>query len=384
MIWADGDLDSIGMSELEESNFLLAELSQGRTDSLIHGVNYLITTRGVESEGEPAALVHSKDGLNAYGEWNTRRRALDNLLSVTARKDGKISGFVLYLDGLTISAEKSGSKWDVEKSEHPWHVPADPLVYRPRGSRRMGKSRITRPVMSHQMAALRALVRLEGHMDIYAIPKLILLGANESIFKNPDGSVKASWQIALGRTFGIPDDEDTDNPRADVKQFDAASPEPHLAHLNALAKLMARETDLPDSDFALTDMANPTSADSYSASRENLISEAEGAMDDWSVPIRRTVNRALAIQNGLAEIPEAWGSIETKWRSPIYLSKAAAADAGSKQIGAVPWLAETEVGLELLGLDPQQIKRALADKRRAAGRAVLAALTTPQANADGS
>ena len=108
------------------------------------------------------------------------------------------------------------------------------------------------------------------------------------------------------------------------------------------------------------------------------MAEAEGAMGDWDVPIRRTVNRALAIQNGLSAIPEDWGSIETKWRSPIYLSKAAAADAGAKQLGAVPWLAETEVGLELLGLDEQQIRRAMADRRRAAGRAVVAALAAPQ------
>lgn len=382
MIWADGDLESLGMSELDERNFLLSELSQGRTDSLIHGVNYLITTKGDESAGEPAALVHAKDALNAYGVWNTRRRGLENLLSVTSWTDGRITGFVLYLDGVTISAEKVDRAWSVERSEHPWGVPVDPLVYRPRGSRRMGKSRITRPVMGHQDAALRALVRLEAHMDIYTIPKLILLGADEGIFKNADGSMKASWQVALGRAFGIPDDPDAENPRADVKQFDGQSPEPHLAQLNALAKLMARETDLPDSDFALTDMANPTSADAYSASRENLIAEAEGAMDDWSVPIRRTVTRALAIQNGETSIPEAWGSIETKWRSPIYLSKAAAADAGAKQISVVPWLAETEVGLELLGLDDQQIRRAMADRRRASGRAVLASLT-PQSNADG-
>lgn len=376
MIWANGDIGSIGMDELEESNFLLSELSQGRTDSLIHGVSYLITTKGDESNGEPAALVHSKDALNAYGEWNTRRRSLDNLLSVTSWTDNRITGFILYLDGLTISAEKVDGAWQVGRSGHPWGVPADPLVYRPRGSRRMGKSRITRPVMSHQDSALRALVRLEAHMDIYTIPKLILLGADEGIFKNPDGSTKASWQVALGRTFGIPDDDSSSaaNPRADVKQFDAQSPESHLADLNALAKLMARETDLPDSDFALTDMANPTSADSYTGSRENLISEAEGAMGDWDVPIRRTVNRALAIQNGLSEVPDEWRSIESKWRSPIYLSKAAAADAGAKQLGAVPWLAETEVGLELLGLDEQQIRRAMADKRRAAGRAVVAAL----------
>lgn len=372
MIWTGGDLDSLGYRELVDANFLISELSQARTDSLIYGVSYLVTTQG--GPGEPAALVHVRDAMNATGEWNVRRRRLDNLLTVSSRDDAGVSGFTLYLDGVTITATREESRWDVARLRHHWHVPADPLVYRPRASRPMGRSRITRPVMAIQDAALRALVRLEAHMDIYAIPKLMLLGADESIFKNPDGSFKASWQVAMGRVFGVPDDEDASNPRVEVEQFDASSPEPHLAHLNALAKMMSRETDLPDSDFALTDMANPTSAEAYGASRENLIAEAEGAMDDWSVPIRRTVTRALAIQNGLPEVPPEWEGITTKWRSPIYLSRSAEADAGSKQVVAVPWLAETEVGLELLGLDPQQIERALAEKRRAAGRAVIAAL----------
>ena len=92
--------------------------------------------------------------------------------------------------------------------------------------------------------------------------------------------------------------------------------------------------------------------------------------------------RALAIKNGVTTIPPEWLSIDTKWRSPAYLSRAAAADAGSKQLGAVPWLADTEVGLELLGLDDQQIQRAMADRRRTEGRGILAALIDI-ANANG-
>lgn len=385
MFWTGGDLDSLGMQTLADSNFLLSELSQARTDSLLHGVSYLVTTRGDADAGEPPALVHARDALNATGEWNNRQRRLTSFMSVTSRERNRITGFVLYRDGVTVNADLVDGKWEIDRQEHPWGVPAEPLVYRPRGSRRMGRSRITRPAISHQYAALRALVRLEGHMDIYAIPKMILLGASENIFKNADGSQKASWQVALGRVFGIPDDEDSGNPnpRADVKQFNAASPEPHLAQLNALAKLEAREFDLPDSDFALTDMVNPTSADSYNASRENLIAEAEGAMEDWSLPIRRTVIRALAIQNDVAakDIPESWKSINAQWRSPVYLSKAAAADAGAKQVASVPWLAETEVGLELMGLTGQQIERALADRRRAAGRAVVEAALQPRTDA---
>lgn len=383
MVWPDGDLDSLGMQGLTDDNFLLSEVGQGRTDSLIHGVSYLITTAGDTDDGEPPALIHAKDGLNATGTWNNRRRRLDNVLSVTHRDGEHITGFVLYLDGLTVSAQLLGKVWNVEKVAHPWHVPADPMVYRPRASRRMGRSRITRAAMSHQDSAVRSMIRLEAHMDIYAIPKLMLLGADESIFKNADGSMKASWQIALGRAFGIPDDEDAKTPRADVKQFDAASPAPHLSQLNALAKLMAREMDMSDSDFAMTDMANPTSADAYSEARENLRAEAESATDDWSIAIRRAVTRALAIRNGLDEVPAEWASIDTKWRSPMFLSRSAAADAGAKQLGAIPWLADTQVGLGLLGLDDQTVKLALSEReiaeRRATGRAVIAALTPPDA-----
>lgn len=383
MVWPGGDLNSLGMQELTDNNFLLSEIANGRTDSLIHGVSYLITTRGDESKGEPRALIHAKDALNATGDWNNRKRRLDNLLSVTSRKDGNITGFVLYLEGETINAEKDSSGWSVGRSTHPWGVPADPMVYRPRASRRMGRSRISRATIGLQDAAVRALVRMEGHMDIYSIPQLVLLGASDAIFKNADGSQKASWQVALGRVFGIPDDDDAAQPRADIKQFKAETPEAHLAQLNALAKLTAREFDLSDADFALTDMANPTAADSYSEARENLLAEAEGATDDWSISVRRAVTRALAIQNDLDAVPDSWASIDTKWRNPQYVSRSAAADAGQKQLAAVPWLAETEVGLELLGLDEQTIKRALAEKQKADGRAVVRAVLNSRAVANG-
>ncbi|MGN7978210.1 phage portal protein [Microbacterium sp. 22195] len=378
MVWADGDLDALGMREFSDANFLQSELAQARTDSLIHGVSYLITTKG--EDDEPAALIHAKDALNATGEWNNRKRRLDNLLSVTSRERDRITGFVLYLDGLTINADLEGGKWEVDRQEHPWHVPADPLVYKPRTSKRMGRSRITRAAISHQFAALRELVRLEGHMDVYTLPQLILLGASDKIFKKADGSYKASWQIALGRALGIPDAVDDEGApieggRADVKHIPAQSPEPHLADLNAMAKLTAREYDLPDSAFALTDMANPTSADSYNASREDLIAEAEGATDDWSVPIRRRVQTALAIQNGESEVPKSWSSITTEWRSPVYLSRAAQADAGAKEIASLPeWVKETTVAMRRLGWSQQDIDLALQEHRQNVGRQSAQAL----------
>lgn len=371
-IWPDGDLDSLGLSEVWDDNFFQAESNSALISSLIHGVSFTVNTEG--DDDEPASLIHVKDALNATGDWNGRRRRLDNLLSVTdwdEERPDRPKALALYLDGVTVVAENGGGRWETDRVTHPWGVPAEALVYKPRSGRPFGSSRISRPVMSMHDAALRTVIRLEGHSDVYSMPDMILLGADESAFKNADGTVKPVWQALLGRIKGIPDDDEAANPRADVKQIAAASPQPHLDTLKQQAMLFSGETSIPLTSLGVSDMSNPTSADSYVASREDLISEAEGATDDWAPAMRRTMMRALAIANGLNEIPSEWRTIDTKWRSPVYLSRAAQADAGMKQLTAVPWLAETSVGLELLGLDEQQIKRAQADRRRASVASIL-------------
>lgn len=375
-VWPDGDLEALGAQILWDQNYMGSEADSGITASLLHGPAFLINTIG--AEGEPASLIHVKDALDATGDWNPRTRSLDNLLSITKRSNrGAPSSLVLYLDGVTITAEKdptAAGGWEVDWSEHPWGVPAEVLPYRPQVRRPYGSSRITRPCMSLQDQATRELVRLEGHMDVFSFPEMLMLGADMSVFRNDDGSQMEAWKVMLGRWKGIPDDEDALNPRVDVKQFPAASPDPHLAALNTFAKLFARESSLPDTALAITDVANPTSAESYDASQYELIAEAEGATDDWSPAFRKSFTRGLAIQNGLTEVPPEWASIEARWRDPRYQSRAAVADAGMKQLTAAPDLAGTEVGLELLGLSDHQIKRVMADRRRGEGQQALAFL----------
>ena len=54
-----------------------------------------------------------------------------------------------------------------------------------------------------------------------------------------------------------------------------------------------------------------------------------------------------------------------------------------KILAAQPWLGETEIGLELLGLSHDQITRALADRRRAEGRAILNRIAPEPAPTEG-
>lgn len=371
--WQDGDLASLGLAEFVDANRLTSEIPAGLTASLVHGPAFAVNTTGVD--GEPAALLHVRSAMEATGDYNQRTRDMDSLVSVTDRdENGRPTEIVLYLPGLTIQCRKDGS-WSVTgRQEHDYGVPVEVLRYRPRAKRRYGISRITPAAMSMQDAAVRTLIRLEGHMDVYSYPEMWLLGADEKIFKNTDGTVRTPWQVMLGRIKAIPDDDGAVNPRADVRQFQAASPTPHTSQLNIMAKAVAREFSLPDSSFALTDYANPTSADSYVEGRDDLIADAEAAMDEWSVPISRAMRRGLAMQAAEPALFDGLRSLTVQWNSPLHLSRAAAADAGAKQLASVPWLAETEVGLELLGLTDEQIKRALGERRRAAGRATVAAL----------
>lgn len=373
-VWAGGDIASLGLAEVLRDNALLSELNQGFTSSLLHSVSFLVATRG--GDGEPAAMVHARDALSATGAWSPRLRRLTSALTVSEWQDGTSlpSAFTLYLHNLTVTCVKNGARWSVERSEHGFGVPVEPLPYKPRLGRPLGMSRISRPVISAYSQAVRTAIRMEGNADVYSFPQMVLMGASEEVFRNPDGGMRPAWQVALGRVFALEDDEEAANPRADVKRFEAASPEPHLKMLKQQAELFAGETSIPITSLGVSSDGNPTSAESYIASREDLIAEAEGTTDDWSPGLSRTMARALAMQSGYSSVPDALWSVAGKWRSPIYTSRAAAADAGAKQLGAVPWLADTEVGLELLGLDAQQIERALSEKRRAQASMLATAL----------
>lgn len=387
-VWPDGKLDEIGATEVWDENFLQTKINSAMVSSLLHGPAFLINTVGDEKV-EPKSLIHVKSALQATGDYSTRRNAMDNLLSIVDRdEDGHPSAIALYEDGLTVLSERDDKtgKWSSDVLTHNLGVPVEIMPYHPREDRPMGWSRITRTVISIQQRALKAVIRMDAHADVYSFPQMILLGAKGSAFRNKDGTLKPAWQIALARVFALEDDKDEpDFPRAraDVKRFEAASPEPHLRMVEQIAQMFSGETSIPVEALGFTNRANPTSADSYIAAREDLIAEAEGAVDDWKPAIRRSFIRALAIKNGENTIPKAYASIEGVFRSPIYLSKAAEADAGAKILGAGPeWLKETTVGLRKLGLSPLEIKQALAEKRRLGTVNVVAALTQQPAAGD--
>src|SRR5690606_571390 len=125
--------------------------------------------------------------------------------------------------------------------------------YQPRLGRPMGRSRITRAVMSIHMQALATMIRADVNGEAYSLPRFVLLGATEEAFKNADGSPKAAWRAAWDAVWAIGDDDDAAPglERADIKQFNGQSPEPQNAHLRMLAQMLSGETGVPIGELGM-------------------------------------------------------------------------------------------------------------------------------------
>jgi hypothetical protein len=365
-----GDLTALGLDEVAEANRLESELSQAIHASLLHGPSFVVTTQGDRAAGEPEVLVHARSAEVSTGMWDVRRRGLRSFLSITATDEGgEPSAMTMYLPNLNISMTKRTGGWSVARREHRYGVPVDVLRYKPRLGRPFGSSRINNTVMSLHAQALAVMIRADVNGEAYSLPRYMLLGVGEDAFRNADGSPKPTWQAAWDAVWAIGDDPDQTDPqlaRADVKQFNGQSPEPQNAHLRMLAQMLSGETGIPLGELGMPGDANPTSAEALIVSRDDLIAEAIQAQRDWAPDLSSVAARALAMRNR-GVMPEI--RPRARFADAVHSSPQAKADAGMKILAAQPWLGETEVGLELLGLSHDQISRALADHRRLAGGA---------------
>ncbi len=368
------NLADFGIPALLDDNQYSAEVRQTELSSLVHAVAWEIVTRG--GPGEPDVLITSKTALDGTGTWNRRTRRLDDFLSVNEwHADGDPLDFALYLPGRTIVVE---GRRVVSDQTHSLHVPVHPVRYKPRHDRVFGQSRISRPVMFLTDAAVRAMLRMEGTADFYGTPHLLLLGASLDQFSKEDGSAVNTWDFLMSKINGLPDDEQAVNPRAQVQQIAQASQQPHMAQLDTIAAAFAGETNIPVSSLGVgVHQANPTSAESYLASREDLIAESEDAADTWGAGHVRAVQDAWRLANGGAELPAELRGLRAVYQDPRQTSRAAAADATVKLVGAFPWMAESDALLGALGLPADLVERLRADKARARSSADLRALVAP-------
>jgi hypothetical protein len=157
--------------------------------------------------------------------------------------------------------------------------------------------------------------------------------------------------------------------------------QPHVDYMRSLATRFAGETNIPVSYLGIIH-DNPASAEAMYAASEELIIEAADLNDAASIPLRNIGLLALAIaqKKTISELSEAELTVMPRFMNPGRPSIVSQSDAMVKQAASAPWIAETQVFLEELGYNEEQIARMQADKRRGESTAIIDKLNEATAN----
>lgn len=379
---ADGSSDPFGLKRLLYDNRFAIEFPQAVASSLAQSCAFVSTTPGDQAAGEAPALIMFHSALWATGLWDRRRRALKVGLLVSEVDN---MGLPTVLTMLTptehLVIRKGSGGWYVDDviPHRLGRTPMELLPFRPTTDRPFGRSRIDRTVMSLTNRAVRAGARLEVHSELFTSMKLLLLGADEEAFRDKDGKLVPFWSFFLGRMNSLSKDEDGDTPELEIIRSE--SPEPHIAIARQLASQFSGHTGVPMSSLGISS-DNPESADAKQMAREDIVNDVEKQHVIYGDALLRTFENAVMIRDNLDVAPDEMLDLSFKWRRADRPTLVAIADAGSKQVAAIPNLADTEVGMEMVGMDPDQIQRARNELRRTKGsdalNAILARAAAPQ------
>lgn len=389
IVWEDlhGEGDPFGIRPLVRSNRFRVEFPQAITSSVAQSVSFASSTPGDVSQGEPDVLIMFHSALWSTGLWDRRRRGLKAGLVITETdRGGNPIEFTVMIPGQVVVCVKGGGGWYVADviHNHVNRVLMEPLPFRPTLERPFGRARVDRTVISLTDRAMRSGSRLEIHSELFSMLKLFLFGADESAFMDERGNKVPLWSWYAGRFNTLSRDENGD--LAELVQVKAESPEPHIAVYRQLAAQFSGHTGVPLSSLGIAS-ENPESAEAKSMAREDIVGDAEAQHTVYGEALHRIFENAVMLREGLAEPPVEMADISWRWRRPDRPTVVALADAGSKAVAAVPELGRTEVGLELVGLDADQIRRAQSEFRRVQGSASLTSIlerVAANANASGS
>lgn len=342
-------------------------LPQALTSALIHSVSFLTITPGDTSRGEPDVLWMPRSAREATGLWDRRTNSLTDGLTINDYDDNGFPTEVVWFSrDFVATYRRDAGKWSMEAQGNPLgRVWMEPLVFRPEVERPFGRSRITRNVMYYTDAALRTLARSEAHAEFFASPQRYALGADEEAF----GDKKERWDAVMSRMLSISRDEDGNIPT--VGQFPQLSMQPHFEHLRTWAMLFSGETSVPLPSLGIAPESNPSSAEAIYAAKEDLVIEASAFNRSTGDSLRRAAITSVMLRDRLTEVPDELRGLRARFRNPATPSVVSASDALVKQVSALPWLADSEVSLEMLGYDSSTIERLLADKRRAGASSLL-------------
>lgn len=367
---------------VEENDFLTL-YTYAVSDALVSCFSLLAVTGG--APGEPEALVSAHSARDSSVLWNHRLGRIDCAMVVADVRrdlDGAVKGpslVNLFMPSEVITLGwRANHRWVIEDRQP--HSQGRPLVeairYAPKLGRPLGRSRVSRTVMSITDSAVREALRSEVSAEFFTAPQKYILGADDDLFENTP-----KWESYIGNYLALTVNEDGETP--EVGQFPQGSMQTHSEYERQLATRFSGATGIPVSSLGVV-QDNPSSAEAIYAAKEDIVVAAQNFNRVNRAALKRLGRLMVAVKEGKSvdELPAEALSIEPRFMNPAVPSIASQTDAVVKQVGAVPEFANTRVFWEQLGYDDAQISRIQSDIRRSkASDALSAAFQERQADA---
>ena len=378
--WTGGDL-----SEVYTSNDLDVEAPQAHLDALIYGTAFIAVTSGADGEPDPLVTVESPTSMTA--EWDGRKRAIRSAAKFWSDNDDfEANRAVLFRPNENVVLEKTRGRWEaVEVDQHNSNrVSVAQMVNRPRASKRGGRSEITPAVRGYTDMALRTLVGAEVAREFYAVPQRWMMGAPEEFFFGEDGKPREGWDAMAGKILAVSADPETGDVPT-VGSFAANSMTPFFEQIRNLAQMLSSETAIPPMYLGFaTDQAS--SADAIRAMEARLVKRAERRQTTFGKAWTETGRLALMMREGVTweDLPAEFHDVRPMWRDPSTPTKAAAADAAVKLVGAGIYTPRGEMtvrSLNLTATERELLKQDWSQDTTAALRRLTEAQASPEAAA---
>ena len=363
---ADDDALAV-LQSVADGNGLRRAYRKAVISELKHSCSFLTVTAGPSG---PVVRAYPATGAAALWSYELNRIAAGLVIVDYDRRPRRrhLPTWVnVFTDTDVIRLRKQGAGWAAEYLPHSMgRCLMEPLAYAATLERPFGKSRISRAVMNITDDAMRESVRSEVSGEFFTSPQKYLLGAERGALGD-----QSKWDAYIGNIFAIPKDGDGDVPQ--FGQLSQGSMQPHIDYMRSLAARFSGETGVPVSSLGVV-QDNPSSAEAIYAAKEDLVIDAQNLNADNGEALRNVAIMALAIESGTdyATALAAGYGVRAKFRNPAMPSVVSQADAMVKMIGALPWLAESDVALEEFGFTDEQIQRLRSDRMRAQSRGLLA------------
>jgi hypothetical protein len=313
---SDSDVNPV-VGELWDVNGLAAEQMLAYTDAFAMARAYWVV--GSRPGGGPP-LITVESPLNMAVLWDltgTKAKAYMQTYVVDGQEHAAVA---TPEQTITIAQDEHGVWQLVNRDQHKFgRVSVHRMANNPRTNNRDGYSNITPELQSIVTGACRRLLGLEVASELFSAPRMMLMGAQESDFQNPNGEMRKAWDTYISLVTSLERDEDGNLP--EVKQLQVYDPATFTKVVEMYASQAAGIIAAVPQDLGLYTQGNPTSSEAWDSMEKRRHRRAIKAQKTFGVPIVEAMKDALRYQNN-GVLPAEFERLAVDW-APVMPAKTA-------------------------------------------------------------